>query len=76
MIGGEVCVGQFNKGLIRRLLTPALLVSCLIAASAGCSLMPRPARDFAGKVGLRSKDAELKAKVEADKFPTAKEAGI
>ncbi len=28
------------------------------------------------KIGLRSKQAELRNKVKADKFPTAKEAGL
>jgi hypothetical protein len=76
MIGSEAHDGRSSQGLTKRRLMTILPAACLIIACAGCSLMPGSARDLAGKVGLRSKEAELRAKVEADKFPSAKEAGI
>jgi hypothetical protein len=60
----------------RRVLTSALLAACLSLSHAGCSLLPSGAGNLPAKIGLRSKQAELREKVQADKFPTAKEAGL
>lgn len=58
------------------LFTSVLLAAGLAAFVTGCTSMPKPVRNLPAKIGLRSQEAELRAKVEADKFPTAKEAGI
>jgi hypothetical protein len=60
----------------RRVLTSALLAACLSLSHAGCSLLPSGTGNLPAKIGLRSKQAELREKVQADKFPTAKEAGL
>ncbi|MGD0383615.1 MAG: hypothetical protein ABSA77_08850 [Thermoguttaceae bacterium] len=60
----------------RRVLTSALLAACLSLPHAGCSLFSPGAGNLPAKIGLRSKQAELRAKVQADSFPTAKEAGL
>ncbi|MGD0653047.1 MAG: hypothetical protein ABSA16_01760 [Thermoguttaceae bacterium] len=58
------------------LLTSALLAACLSLPHAGCGLLPTGAGNLPAKIGLRSKQAELREQVQADKFPTAKEAGL
>jgi hypothetical protein len=39
-------------------------------------MLPPGISNLPTKIGLRSKQAELRDKVQADKFPTAKEAGL
>jgi hypothetical protein len=53
-----------------------LAAACCALPIAGCNLTPAPVRNVPAKIGLRSQEAELRAKVEADKFPTAQEAGV
>jgi hypothetical protein len=60
----------------KRLLTCTLLVACLIAPNIGCSLLPGGVKHAAAKIGIKSEDTELRTKVESDKFPSAKEAGL
>jgi hypothetical protein len=43
---------------------------------AGCSTMPNPAKRLANKLGTKAREIQLRDKVENDKFPTAKEAGL
>jgi hypothetical protein len=54
----------------------ALLAACLGLPHAGCRSLPAGIGNLPAKIGLRSKQAELRDKVQADKFPTAKEAGL
>jgi hypothetical protein len=76
MIGNQPHDERFGRLWGRRLLTSALLAACLGLPNTGCSSLPGHIGGLPAKIGLRSKDAELRAKVQADKFPTAKEAGI
>jgi hypothetical protein len=73
-----VAAGAYEsvRCLLRRLSKLALLAMCLVAISAGCSVLPGPVLKLPSKIGVKSQEAELRAKVEADKFPTAKEAGL
>jgi hypothetical protein len=76
MIGKHPRGERSDKRLGRRLLASALLAACIATLITGCSLMPKSMRNLPGKIGIKSQEAELRAKVEADKFPTAEEAGI
>jgi len=76
MIRKQACGKPFRCRLGRRLLALFLLAACLVLLNAGCTVMPEAMRNLPAKIGLRSKEAELRAKIEADKFPTAKQAGI
>jgi hypothetical protein len=60
----------------RHLLVSALLAACLGLPQTGCSMLPPGIGNIPTKIGLKSKQAELRDKVQADKFPTAKEAGL
>ena len=66
----------FGRHRARRLLTPAALALCLCLPNAGCGLLSAGASNLPANVGLKSKQAELRDRVQADKFPTAKEAGL
>jgi hypothetical protein len=66
----------FGRHWARHLLVFALLAACLGLAQTGCSMLPPGIGKLPAKIGLRSKQAELRDKVQADKFPTAKEAGL
>jgi hypothetical protein len=54
----------------------ALLAACLGLPNIGCGMLPKRISNLPAKIGLRSQEAELRDKVQADKFPTAKEAGL
>jgi hypothetical protein len=43
---------------------------------AGCSTMPNPAKRLVNHLSTKTSEARLRNKVENDKFPTAKEAGL
>jgi hypothetical protein len=60
----------------RRFILAFLLLIGTVAIPAGCSMMPKSVRNLPAKFGMQSEDNALKAKVDADKFPTAKEAGL
>jgi hypothetical protein len=60
----------------KTLFPPLLLTACFCLAGAGCSLLPAGASRLPSKIGLKSQQAELRDRVKADKFPTAKEAGL
>jgi hypothetical protein len=64
--------GQF----IKRIMTAALLAACCCLFQAGCSFFTSGYGILPGKSILRLKDAELRDRVKADKFPTPKEAGM
>ena len=66
----------FCRRRARHLLVSALLAACLDLTHSGCSMLPPGISNLPAKIGLRSKQAELRDKVQADKFPTAKEAGL
>jgi len=76
MIGSQPQGERFGSPSGMRLFTSALLAAWLGLSNTGCSSMPGTIAKVPSKIGLRSKDAELRAKVQADKFPTAKEAGL
>jgi hypothetical protein len=76
MFGIQPHVKKFWRRQGRRIVIYFLLGFCLILPGIGCSMLPGSVRDMPGKIGLRSREAELRAKVEADSFPTAKEAGL
>jgi hypothetical protein len=60
----------------RSLVAPLILAACVCLPSAGCGLLPASASRLPSKLGLRSEKAELRERLKADKFPTAKEAGL
>ncbi len=76
MIGSQPCGEGLGKRQAKRLLLSVLLAACWMLPNGGCSLSPGSVRNVPAKIGLRSQESELRAKVEADKFPSAKEAGI
>jgi hypothetical protein len=57
----------------RRLFCSTLVVALLL--SFGCSSAPRPIKRLAA-FGENSKDKSLRKQVEADSFPSAKQAGV
>lgn len=67
---------MFSSCRTRTLLAASGLAACLCLSHAGCSLLPAAVRNIPARVGLRSKQAELRDRVQDDKFPTAKEAGL
>lgn len=76
MIDGQLQGKPLGRHGARCLYMPAVLAACLILPCTGCSLLPAGMGNLPAKIGLRSKQAELREKVQADKFPTAKEAGL
>jgi hypothetical protein len=60
----------------KSIFVPAALAACSVLLSAGCSMLPAGMNKLPAKVGLKTKQAELRERVQADKFPTAKEAGL
>jgi hypothetical protein len=59
-----------------RFIISILMTAFLALACAGCGMMPRSIGSLPSGLGLKSQDTELRARVEADRFPTAKEAGL
>jgi hypothetical protein len=57
--------------LLRRLTGVVLMLLC-----AGCSSTPGPLRKLPIPFGSHSKEQTLRKQVEADSFPTAKQAGL
>ncbi len=57
--------------LLCRLTVVVLMLSCV-----GCSSTPGPLRKLSLPFGGNSKDQSLRKQVEADSFPTAKQAGL
>ena len=43
---------------------------------AGCSTVPNPAKQLVNHLSTKASEAKMRDKVEKDKFPTAKEAGL
>lgn len=43
---------------------------------AGCSTMHNPAKQLVNHISTKASEAKMRDKVEKDKFPTAKEAGL
>jgi hypothetical protein len=76
MIGSRPHGKRFDKHRGIQLFMSALLAACLGLPNIGCGMLPGSIGNLPAKIGLRSRDAELRAKVQADKFPTAKEAGL
>ncbi len=76
MISRRMLGRLFGRHRARHLLISALLAACLGLPHTGCRLLPAGICNLPAKIGLRSKQAELRDKVQADKFPTAKEAGL
>jgi hypothetical protein len=75
-------IGILPRGerLVRRrggnFISSAVLAACLLLPCIGCGTVPRAIGSLPIGIGRKSHDAELRAKVESDKFPTAKEAGL
>jgi hypothetical protein len=70
-------VSFIRKGLARmsrrwRRLTVAALTLCCL----GCSAAPGPLQKLSFPFGLNSKEQLLRKQVEADSFPSAKQAGL
>jgi hypothetical protein len=76
MIGSQTHGKRFDKYRKSHLLMSAILAICFGLPNIGCSMLPKSVSNMPAKIGLRSRDAELRDKVQADKFPSAKEAGL
>jgi hypothetical protein len=76
MIGGQSHIQSIGNRLWISILTWTLLAVGLAILNSGCSALPQSMRNLPAKIGLRSQESELRAKVQADKFPSAKEAGL
>jgi hypothetical protein len=59
-----------------RLLGGVLLAAIGVAFCSGCAAMPNPAKRLANHVSTKASEAKIREKVENDKFPTAKDAGV
>ena len=60
----------------RTLFPPLILAAGFCLTAAGCGLLPAGVSNLPSKIGIKSNQAELRDRVKADKFPTAKEAGL
>jgi hypothetical protein len=76
MIGSRPQGKPLDKHRGIHLLMTAFLAACLGLPNIGCGMLPKSIGNLPAKIGLRSQDAELRDKVKADKFPSAKEAGL
>ena len=61
---------------LSRMLSGILLVLFGLGFFAGCSAMPNPASRLVNHLSSKASEAKMRSKVENDKFPTAKEAGL
>ena len=69
-----------DSNLVRRTL-PRLQIGAAwmllgLFSFAGCSTMPNPAKRLVNHLGTKTSEAMMRNKIEKDKFPTAKEAGL
>jgi hypothetical protein len=76
MISRRALGELFGWHRARHLLAAAIIAVFLGLPLTGCSTLPSGISNIPSKIGLRSKQAELRDKAQADKFPTAKEAGL
>ena len=71
-----------NSGLNPERRTPLRMRSGILLAVlgpvffAGCSTVPNPAKQLVNHLSTKASEAKMRDKVEKDKFPTAKEAGL
>ena len=59
---------RMRSGILLALLGPVFF--------AGCSTVPNPAKQLVNHLSTKASEARLRDKVEKDKYPTAKEAGL
>jgi hypothetical protein len=67
---------QQRQRSFSRLFGGILLAVFGLALCTGCTAMPNPAKRLANHISTKSSESKIREKVENDKFPTAKEAGL
>jgi hypothetical protein len=69
-------VSRRKRNSLPPALRALLVVFIGLGFFSGCSAMPNPAKRLVNHLSTKTSEAKLRDRVEKDKFPTAKEAGL